>query len=138
MQKVKEPEKRERSKESKEQESNSLSLSTRTREELTEIARSIPTLEMVRERAKTLLNFHDERFIAEWYRQMEMSCWCDEFGNPIRNWGWVFNKWRLNEKLFKRLRDPERIADARKAGGRKHKADNYRGTRSEEVGDVLG
>ena len=56
---------------------------------------------------------------------------------PLRNWGWVFNKWRLNKDLFERLRDPERIPDARK-GGAKRKSDNWRGTKKEEVGNVLG
>ena len=105
----KENEKRERTKESKEKESTSLAHTARTREELQRIARSIPTVEQVIGFAKYILGFNDEHFCREWHRQMEMAFWCDEFGNPIRNWGWVFNKWRLNKDLFERLRDPERI-----------------------------
>ena len=133
----KENEKRERTKESKEKESISLAHSARTREELQQIARSIPTVEQVISFSKCILGFDDEHFCREWHRQMEMAFWCDEFGNPIRNWGWVFNKWRLNKDLFERLRDPERIPDARK-GGAKRKSDNWRGTKREEVGNVLG
>ena len=139
---TKENEKRERTKESKEKESNTLSLTpagahTHTREVLQRIARSIPTVEQVIGFAKYILGFNDEHFCREWHRQMEMAFWCDEFGNPIRNWGWVFNKWRLNRKLFEKLRDPGRIPDARK-GGAKRKSDNWRGTKREEVGNVLG
>ena len=138
----KENEKRERTKESKAKESNTLSLTpagahTPTREELQRIARSIPTVEQVISFAHSIIGFTDDDFIREWHRQMSMAFWCDEFGNPIRNWGWVFNKWRLNKDLFERLRDPERIPDARK-GGAKRKSDNWRGTKREEVGNVLG
>ena len=134
---TKENEKRERTKESKVKESTSLALSARTREDLRQIARSIPTVEQVISFAHAIIGFTDDDFIREWHRQMSMAFWCDEFGNPIRNWGWVFNKWRLNEKLFAKLRDPERVPDARK-GGAKRKSDNWRGTRKEEIGDVLG
>ena len=134
---IKEREKRERTKESKDKESTSLALSARTREELQQIARSIPTIQQVTDYANTILGFTDEKFIREWYRQMSMAFWCDEFGNPIRNWGWVFNKWRLNQKLFEKLRDPNRIADASKPTT-KRKSDNWRGTKQEEVGNVLG
>ena len=139
---TKETEMRERTKESKAKESNTLSLTpagahTHKREELQRIARSIPTVEQVISFAKSILGFNDEHFCREWYRQMSMAFWCDEFGNLIRNWGWVFNKWRLNKDLFERLRDPERIPDARK-GGAKRKSDNWRGTKREEVGNVLG
>ena len=139
---TKENEMRERTKESKVKESNTLSLTpagarTHTREELQQIARSIPTVDQVISFAKYILGFNDEHFCREWHRQMEMAFWCDEFGNLIRNWGWVFNKWRLNKDLFERLRDPERIPDARK-GGAKRKSDNWRGTKREEVGNVLG
>ena len=161
----KETEMRERTKESKAKESNTLSLTpagahtptpTRegaapavetaapdnplaglTREELQRIARTRPTVEQVISFAKSILGFNDEHFCREWYRQMSMAFWCDEFGNLIRNWGWVFNKWRLNKDLFERLRDPERIPDARK-GGAKRKSDNWRGTNPKEVGNVLG
>ena len=112
----KENEKRERTKESKEKESNTLSHSARAREELQQIARSIPTVEQVISFAHSIIGFTDDDFIREWHRQMSMAFWCDEFGNPIRNWGWVFNKWRLNKKLFEKLRDPNRIPDARKGG----------------------
>lgn len=134
----KENEMRERSKESKEKESNSLALSARTREELQQIARSIPSVEQVISFAHSIIGFTDDDFIREWHRQMSMAFWCDEFGNPIRNWGWVFNKWRLNKKLFDRLRDPDRISDARKGGDAKRKSDNWRGTKREEIGNVLG
>ena len=102
---TKENEKRERTKESKVKESTSLAHSARTREELQQIARSIPTVEQVISFAKNILGFNDVHFCREWHRQMEMAFWCDEFGNPIRNWGWVFNKWRLNKDLFERLKD---------------------------------
>ena len=139
----KENEKRERTKESKVKESNTLSLTpagarTPAREELQQIARSIPTVEQVISLSKCILGFDDEHFCREWHRQMQMAFWCDEFGNPIRNWGWVFNKWRLNKELFERLRDPDRIPDARNGGGAKRKSDNWRGTKREEVGSVLG
>ena len=134
----KENEMRERSKESKEKESNSLALSARTREELQQIARSIPSVEQVISFAHSIIGFTDDDFIREWHRQMSMAFWCDEFGNPIRNWGWVFNKWRLNKKLFEKLRDPDRISDARKGGDAKRKSDNWRGTKREEIGNVLG
>ena len=138
----KENEKRERTKESKEKESNTLSHSARAREELQQIARSIPTVEQVISFAHSIIGFTDDDLIREWHRQMSMAFWCDEFGNPIRNWGWVFNKWRLNKKLFEKLRDPNRIPDARKGGrdggGSPRKADNWRGTRKEDIGDVLG
>ena len=134
---TKENEKRERTKESKDKESTSLAHSARTREELQLIARSIPSVEQAISFAHSIIGFTDDDFIREWHRQMSMAFWCDEFGNPIRNWGWVFNKWRLNKKLFERLRDPERIPDARK-GGAKRKGDNWRGTKREEVGNVLG
>ena len=139
MKMSKENEKRERTKESKEKESTSLAHSARTREELQQIARSIPTVEQVISFANSIIGFTDDDFCREWHRQMSMAFWCDESGNPIRNWGYVFNKWRLNKKLFERLRDPERIADARKSGGGSpRKADNWRGTNPKEVGNVLG
>ena len=115
----KENEKRERTKESKAKESISLAHSARTREEIQQIARSIPTVEQVISFAHTIIGFTDDDFIREWHRQMSMAFWCDEFGNPIRNWGWVFNKWRLNKRLFERLRDPERIPDARKGSAKR-------------------
>ena len=134
---AKENEKRESTKESKEKESTSLALSARTREELQLIARSIPSVEQAISFAHSIIGFTDDDFIREWHRQMSMAFWCDEFGNPIRNWGYVFNKWRLNKRLFEKLRDPARIADAR-TGGAKRKCDNWRGTNPEEVGNVLG
>jgi len=134
----KETEKRERSKESKDKESNSLAPHARTREELQQMARSIPTLEQVLSHAHTIMGFRDDDFVRDWYQQMNAVFWCDEFGNQIKNWAWVLNKWRLNRKIFERLRDPERIPDARKAGTGGRKADNWRGTKREEVGDVLG
>lgn len=133
----KETEMRERTKESKDKESSSLALSARTREELQLMARTIPTIDQVLSHAHTIMGFRDDGFIRDWYRQMNAVFWCDEFGNQIKNWAWVLNKWRHNRKLFDRLRDPERIPDARKSGGRR-KSDNWRGTKSEEVGDVLG
>lgn len=66
--------------------------------------------------------------------------WCyPETGTPIRHWPAYFRLWRVNRSFFERLRDPERIPDARKgrtaAGGRK--ADNWRGTKPENMDDVL-
>jgi len=133
----KETEMRERTKESKDKESSSLALPARTREELQLMARTIPTIDQVLSHAHTIMGFRDDDFIRDWYRQMNAVFWCDEFGNQIRNWAWVLNKWRHNRKLFDRLRDPERIPDVRKSGGRR-KSDNWRGTKSEEVGDALG
>ena len=134
-------EKRERSKESKERkvkESISHSLSARTREEMQRLAGSVPTLEQVKSYAHDCLGYTDDAFIEDWYRQMSMSFWCDQYGKPIRNWGWVFNKWRLSEKYFAKLRDPARIADMRSGkAGPARKADNWRGTRKEDLDDVL-
>ena len=52
------------------------------------------------------------------------------------------NALRLNRPFFEKLRDPNRIPDARKGGrdggGSPRKADNWRGTRKEDIGDVLG
>jgi len=134
---AKETEMRERTKESKDKESSTLAHSARTREELQLMARTIPTLDQVLSHAHSIMGITDDGFIRDWYRQMNAAFWCDELGNQIKNWGWVLNKWYRNRKLFERLRDPERIADARKSDVRR-KSDNWRGTKSGEIGDVLG
>lgn len=120
----KEVEMRESSKESKDQEKSTLShtahdaharLHACTRVELQQLAQHIPTPEEVLERSHAFLNFYDDIFLLQWYCGMCFSVWCDEFGNPIKNWGYTLWKWIQNRPLFNKLRDPDRIPDARKA-----------------------
>lgn len=137
----KEKEMRESSKESIEKESYTLTYTpphARTREENQKMAGTIPTLAQVISHAQSTLAFNDEEFLTEWYREMDCAFWCDEFGNPMKNWGWILNKWRANRRLFERLRDPDRLPDARKGSRSKRKSDNWRATRKEDMDDVLG
>ena len=91
----KENEMRERSKESKEKESNSLALSARTREELQQIARSIPSVEQVISFAHSIIGFTDDDFIREWHRQMSMSSsGTASASNCLPNAGQFSTPWR--------------------------------------------
>jgi len=98
-----------------------------------------PSLELLLAFAHLRCHFFDDAFTREWHRIMtDELFWCNaETGRRICHWPAYFRVWRENRKLFEKLRDPDRIPDARKAtGGRK--ADNWRGTRKEDIGNVLG
>lgn len=69
----------------------------------------VPTLEKAISLARSVMNFHDEAFIREWYEDMQMAFWCDEWGKPIRNWGKLLNIWIRNKALFAAKRDPKRV-----------------------------
>jgi len=83
---------------------------------------TIPT--MVRAvRHAQLRGFNDEAFVMEWYNCMDMSCWADRNGNPVRNWCNMLAQWIKNRELFDKLRDPDRIPDVVSGG-------NWSGRRS--------
>ena len=140
----KENEKRERTKESKEKESVIFAqASARAREaELLPPVIDVhkpPTLELLLAFAHIRCKFYDDTYTREWHRLMtdEYQWLHPDTGTPIRHWPAYFRLWRMNEPYFAMLRDPQRIPDARK-GGAKRKSDNWRGTKREEVGNVLG
>ena len=111
--------------------------------------RTPPSLELLLAFAHERCGFYDDEFTCEWFRMMnDEFLWCHPGnGRPIRHWPAYFRIWRANRKFFERLRDPERIPDARKCGTmasadpraiRVKHADNWRGTRKEDIDDVLG
>lgn len=69
-----------------------------------------PTLEMAISMARDIMNFRDEAFIREWFEDMAMAFWRDEWGKPITNWGLKLNRWIRNKAVFAAKRDPARIA----------------------------
>ena len=60
---------------------------------------------------------------------METAGWCDEKGEPIHNWGKILAIWIHNHARIKKLRDPDRIPDARTSqsgrGGFVRRPSNY-------------
>jgi len=99
--------------------------------------KTIPSIERAISHA-ALRHYDDAEFVRSWYMAMEMDAWMNRFGEPIRNWCSVLERWIHNRAYFDKLNDPNRIPDARKSGSGGRKADNWRGTRKEDVGDVLG
>jgi len=99
-----------------------------------------PSLELLLAFAHHRCHFFDDAFTREWHRIMsEELMWCyPESGRPISHWPAYFRLWRIKRALFEKINDPERIPDARTVGSRGRKADNWRGTRREDIGDVLG
>ena len=121
----------------------------RAREELpaTIDVKTPPSLDLLLAFAHIRCNFFDDDFTREWYRLMnDEYMWIHpDNGRPIRHWPAYFRLWRANNKYFEVLHDPRRIPDARKGRGRSpsapisnRRADNWRGTREEDIGDVLG
>ena len=142
----KEKEKRERSKESIEKESvffASSSARAREAEILPPVidVKEPPSLDLLLSFAHIRCQFFDDDFTRSWFRLMnDEFMWCHpENGDPIKHWPAYFRLWRANRKFFDRLRDPDRIPDARRGGGTAtRKSDNWRGTRKEDIGNVLG
>lgn len=105
---------------------------------------SKPSLELLLAFAHRRCHFFDDDFTREWHRVMEEEFQWEhpKTKKPIDPWPAYFREWRLNRPFFEKLRDPNRIPDARKGGrdggGSPRKADNWRGTRKEDIGDVLG
>ena len=86
---------------------------THARRQLSSYAKRIPTLEMVLSHCHHRMCFHDDEFVRYWYNQMEFQLWCDRLGNPIKNWAYELSVWIGNRAFFERLRDPDRLPDAR-------------------------
>jgi len=107
------------------------------RDTLRAYVQEIPTIERAISHA-ALRNFYDELFVRSWYASMDMDSWSDRFGEPVNNWCSILERWIHNRTFFEKLNDPNRIPDARTVGSRGRKADNWRGTRKEDIGDVLG
>ena len=103
--------------------------------------RTPPSLELLLAFAHLRCRFFDDAFTREWFHMMnDEFMWCHpETGTPIRHWPAYFRLWRANRAFFDKLRDPNRIPDAGKGGAAATRhADNWRGTRKEDIGDVLG
>lgn len=98
-----------------------------------------PTLNLLLSFAHIRCNFFDDEFTREWFRIMnDEYMWCyPETGTPIRHWPAYFRLWRVKEKLFAKLNDPNRIPDAR-SGKSPRRADNWIGTPAERMDNVLG
>ena len=64
----------------------------------------IPTLGVALWHAHHNLGVHDPAFVREWYEDMEGRFWCDDKGEPIRNWGMLLTVWVRNRARFAALR----------------------------------
>ena len=93
----------------------------------------VPTLEFLLEWAEQKGKYPDTEWIKAWYKDMvEEKYWTnDEFGLCIRNWPAYFRGAYLNAHEKTRTSDTPRI------DVRRHAA-NWRGTRKEDLDDVLG
>ena len=80
--------------------------------------RTPPTLETLLAFAHLRCGFHDDDFTREWHRLMtEEYMWRHpDTGRRIAHWPAYFRKWRTRRRLFEKLLDPGRIADARTRG----------------------
>ena len=77
--------------------------------------KSPPSLELLLAYAHRRARFHDDDYTREWHRIMsEEFGWRDpKTGEALKHWGVLFRIWRKNRAMIEKVRDPDRIPDAR-------------------------
>ena len=114
-------------------------------EEQSAFVRTIPTLKTVLSHNKNRINPSiDEKIVREWFAICEASDWIAGDGTPIYCWPRHLMNFANYYDKNKAEQDPNRVPDANKPKVIRHEhinirhADNWRGTREEDIGDVLG
>ena len=87
----------------------------------------IPTLGVTLWHAHHNLGVRDPDFVREWYEDMEGRFWCDDRGEPIRNWGMLLTIWVRNRARFAALRAVPETNSQRDAYRHIKRPDNWVG-----------
>jgi len=94
------------------------------------------TYEELCEIARKWYGCTDEAFLREVFDTWSAGGWRDRNNRPFNPGLWLGHWIKFRGKMDA-LADPERVPDARKQGRRPSRADNWRGTKPEDLEDVF-